>query len=121
MHPRNSSAMWMRMASIFLLFNPILGYPASEYPQMDQQNFLERPQSDQSGYRDREFRYGTSNFNRDPVTIPEHGPLELVDNGYEGLVIAITEDVPQDHCNHVIHGLKVKTIMIIKYFLFNIA
>nr|XP_045590148.1 calcium-activated chloride channel regulator 1-like [Procambarus clarkii] len=32
--------------------------------------------------------------------------LRLVDNGYEGLVVAITEYVPQEHCNHVIHGLK---------------
>ncbi|KAK8732368.1 hypothetical protein OTU49_007056 [Cherax quadricarinatus] len=32
--------------------------------------------------------------------------LRLVDNGYEGLVVAITDYVPQEHCNHVIHGLK---------------
>lgn len=42
-----------------------------------------------------------------PVRIPEHGPLELVDNGYEGLLVAISDDVPQEHCNHIIHGLKV--------------
>lgn len=34
--------------------------------------------------------------------------LKLVDNGYEGLVVAISDSVPQEHCNHVIHGLKVR-------------
>lgn len=32
--------------------------------------------------------------------------LRLVDNGYEGLVVAISDYVPLDHCNRVIHGLK---------------
>ncbi|KAK4309870.1 hypothetical protein Pmani_018522 [Petrolisthes manimaculis] len=35
------------------------------------------------------------------------GDLRLVDNGYEGLVVEITDQIPQEHCNHVIHGLKV--------------
>ncbi|XP_066987727.1 calcium-activated chloride channel regulator 1-like isoform X1 [Macrobrachium rosenbergii] len=34
------------------------------------------------------------------------GDLVLRDNGYEGLVISITEQVSQEHCNHIIHGLK---------------
>lgn len=34
------------------------------------------------------------------------GDLRLVDNGYEGLVVAITDLTPQEHCNEVIHGLK---------------
>lgn len=33
--------------------------------------------------------------------------LRLVDNGYEGLVVAISDQVPQEHCNNVIHGVKV--------------
>lgn len=33
--------------------------------------------------------------------------LMLVNNGYEGLVVSISDSVPQEHCNHVIHGLKV--------------
>lgn len=33
--------------------------------------------------------------------------LKLVDNGYEGLVVAITEDIPQEQCKRVVHGLKV--------------
>ncbi|CAL4095473.1 unnamed protein product, partial [Meganyctiphanes norvegica] len=32
--------------------------------------------------------------------------LHLVDRGYEGLTVAITDDIPQDHCAHIIHGLK---------------
>lgn len=35
------------------------------------------------------------------------GDLRLVNNGYNGLTVAISENVPHDHCNHVIHGLKV--------------
>ncbi|XP_064104872.1 calcium-activated chloride channel regulator 1-like [Macrobrachium nipponense] len=34
------------------------------------------------------------------------GDLALVDGGYNGLVVAISDYVPQDHCNHIIHGLK---------------
>lgn len=34
--------------------------------------------------------------------------LRLVHNGYEGLVITISDYVPLEHCNRVIHGLKVK-------------
>lgn len=34
--------------------------------------------------------------------------LRLVDNGYEGLVVSITDQIPQEHCNHIIHGLKVR-------------
>lgn len=33
--------------------------------------------------------------------------LRLVDNGYEGLVVTISDQISQDHCNHVIHGLQV--------------
>ena len=40
-------------------------------------------------------------------TLDEHGPLELVDNGYEGLVVTISESVTQDHCNKIINNLKV--------------
>ena len=36
------------------------------------------------------------------------GDLRLVNNGYEGLVVTITDDVPQQHCNHVVEGLKVR-------------
>lgn len=36
--------------------------------------------------------------------------LRLVNNGYEGLVVSFTEYVPQEHCNDVIHGLKVRFI-----------
>ncbi|MPC92660.1 hypothetical protein E2C01_087763 [Portunus trituberculatus] len=32
--------------------------------------------------------------------------LLLVNNGYEGLVVSISDSVSQEHCNHVIHGLK---------------
>ncbi|KAK4289063.1 hypothetical protein Pmani_037952 [Petrolisthes manimaculis] len=38
------------------------------------------------------------------------GDLRLVDNGYEGLVVEITDQIPQEHCNHVIHGLKVSRL-----------
>lgn len=34
--------------------------------------------------------------------------LRLVDNGYEGLIVSITDQIPQEHCIHIIHGLKVK-------------
>ncbi|CAL4122962.1 unnamed protein product [Meganyctiphanes norvegica] len=34
------------------------------------------------------------------------GDLTLVDHGYEGLVVGITDDVPQEYCNDVLHGLK---------------
>ena len=33
--------------------------------------------------------------------------LKLVENGYNGLVIGISEHVPQEHCNKVIHGIRV--------------
>lgn len=33
--------------------------------------------------------------------------LRLVDNGYEGLVVVISDQISQDHCNHVMHGLQV--------------
>lgn len=33
--------------------------------------------------------------------------LRLVDNGYEGLVVTISDQISQDHCNHFIHGLQV--------------
>ena len=33
--------------------------------------------------------------------------LNLVNNGYNGLVIGISEHVSQDHCNKVIHGIRV--------------
>ncbi|KAK3876814.1 hypothetical protein Pcinc_018432 [Petrolisthes cinctipes] len=36
--------------------------------------------------------------------------LRLVDNGYEGLVVEITDHIPQEHCNHLIHGLKVSCV-----------
>ncbi|KAK3850959.1 hypothetical protein Pcinc_042361 [Petrolisthes cinctipes] len=32
--------------------------------------------------------------------------LRLVEGGYEGLVVAITDHVPQQHCNQVILGIK---------------
>ncbi|KAK7070904.1 hypothetical protein SK128_005677 [Halocaridina rubra] len=35
-----------------------------------------------------------------------NGELQLVNNGYEGLVVAISEDVPEEHCNHLIYGLQ---------------
>ncbi|XP_047468982.1 calcium-activated chloride channel regulator 1-like [Penaeus chinensis] len=41
---------------------------------------------------------------REAVAFP--GDLRLVNNGYDGLTVAISENVPHDHCNHVIHGLK---------------
>ncbi|XP_068228180.1 calcium-activated chloride channel regulator 1-like [Palaemon carinicauda] len=34
------------------------------------------------------------------------GDLKLVNSGYEGLVVSITNDIPQEHCNQIIHGLK---------------
>ncbi|CAL4177136.1 unnamed protein product, partial [Meganyctiphanes norvegica] len=34
------------------------------------------------------------------------GDLRLVDNGFEGLVVSISEDLPQQHCNQILHGLK---------------
>ncbi|MPC21736.1 hypothetical protein E2C01_014731 [Portunus trituberculatus] len=34
------------------------------------------------------------------------GDLRLVNNGYEGLLVTITDEVPQQHCNHVVQGLK---------------
>lgn len=34
--------------------------------------------------------------------------LRLVHNGYEGLLVGISDTVPQDHCNSIIHGLKVR-------------
>ncbi|CAL4115320.1 unnamed protein product [Meganyctiphanes norvegica] len=34
------------------------------------------------------------------------GDLRLVDNGYEGLVVAISEDLPHQHCNQILHGIK---------------
>lgn len=33
--------------------------------------------------------------------------LQLINNAYEGLVVSISNSVSQEHCNHVIHGLKV--------------
>lgn len=36
--------------------------------------------------------------------------LRLVNNGYEGLVVSISDTVSQEHCNHVIHGLKVRRL-----------
>ena len=33
--------------------------------------------------------------------------LKLVDNGYEGLTVSVSEDVPQEQCKRVVHGLKV--------------
>lgn len=44
-------------------------------------------------------------------TVAFPGDLRLVNNGYDGLIVAISENVPQDHCNHVIHGLKVRIFM----------
>ncbi|XP_064111085.1 calcium-activated chloride channel regulator 2-like [Macrobrachium nipponense] len=35
-----------------------------------------------------------------------HGELQLVDNGYEGLLVSISDHVPVEHCNHVVNGLK---------------
>merc|ERR1712106_319064 len=34
------------------------------------------------------------------------GDLVLVDNGYEGLVVSISDHLPQQHCNQLIHGLR---------------
>ncbi|CAL4067890.1 unnamed protein product, partial [Meganyctiphanes norvegica] len=34
------------------------------------------------------------------------GDLRLVDNGYEGLVVAISDKIPQDDCSQILHGLK---------------
>lgn len=39
------------------------------------------------------------------------GDLRLVNNGYEGLVVTITDHVPQQHCNHVVQGLKVRRLV----------
>ena len=36
------------------------------------------------------------------------GELVLVDNGYDGLVVSVSDQIPQEHCNAVIHGLKVR-------------
>ena len=33
--------------------------------------------------------------------------LQLVQNGYEGLTVAIGESLPQEHCNAIVHGLQV--------------
>ncbi|CAL4069388.1 unnamed protein product [Meganyctiphanes norvegica] len=33
--------------------------------------------------------------------------LKLVDGAYQGLKIAIDDNVPQSHCNHLLHGLKI--------------
>ncbi|MPC92542.1 hypothetical protein E2C01_087635 [Portunus trituberculatus] len=35
------------------------------------------------------------------------GDLRLVDNGYEGLMVVISDQISEDHCNHVLHGLQV--------------
>ena len=40
-------------------------------------------------------------------TVAEHGPLKLTDNGYEELIVGISDSVSQDHCNQIIHSLKV--------------
>ncbi|XP_018008279.1 calcium-activated chloride channel regulator 2-like [Hyalella azteca] len=32
--------------------------------------------------------------------------LKLVDNGYEGLMVAIDEGIPQEQCKRILHGLK---------------
>ncbi|CAL4162029.1 unnamed protein product [Meganyctiphanes norvegica] len=32
--------------------------------------------------------------------------LRLVDGGYEGLIVGISDALPQEHCNQVLHGLK---------------
>ncbi|KAG7165778.1 Calcium-activated chloride channel regulator 1-like 10, partial [Homarus americanus] len=34
------------------------------------------------------------------------GDLKLVNNGYEGVVVSISDHIQQEHCSHVIHGLK---------------
>ena len=39
--------------------------------------------------------------------IEHHGDLRLIDNGYEGLVISISDQIPEDHCNQVVAGIKV--------------
>lgn len=36
--------------------------------------------------------------------------LRLINNGYEGLVVSISDTVSEEHCNHVIHGLKVRRL-----------
>ena len=33
--------------------------------------------------------------------------LRLFNNGYEGLVVSISDSVSHEDCNHVMHGLKV--------------
>ncbi|XP_076032311.1 LOW QUALITY PROTEIN: calcium-activated chloride channel regulator 4-like [Oratosquilla oratoria] len=33
-------------------------------------------------------------------------PLRLLDNGYDGLLVTISDQVPQEHCNQIIHGIK---------------
>ena len=37
--------------------------------------------------------------------------LKLVDNGYEGLVVSISDDIPQEQCKRIMHGLKVSTLL----------
>ncbi|CAL4185666.1 unnamed protein product, partial [Meganyctiphanes norvegica] len=35
------------------------------------------------------------------------GDLRLVDGGYEGLTVEISDTLPEHHCNQILHGLKV--------------
>lgn len=43
--------------------------------------------------------------------IEHHGNLRLVDNGYEGLIISINEQVPEEYCNQVVAGIKVGVVL----------
>lgn len=105
-----------------IMISPILGFmliivirlgnchPTSEFPETVAQDHLEMPQSDQprSFYGRKDSDVPPSGWNIMHKRLREHGPLELVNNGYDGLTVAISDSVPQEHCNLIIHGLKVR-------------
>ena len=58
-----------------------------------------------------------------PATLSQE--LKLQDNGYEGLMVSISEDIPQEQCKRIVNGLKVnKTLLLISisyHYLHNIS
>ena len=56
---------------------------------------------------------GVVGMPRPPPPLEEEGawgqqsPLTLRGNGYEGLTVAISSQVPHQDCNNVLHGIKV--------------
>ena len=44
--------------------------------------------------------------------------LKLSENGYEGLVVSVSEDIPQEQCRRIVTGLKVshQTLLLLGYF-----